>query len=104
MSCGREPRTGSDSRAPCRRRRPRAALTRARARARTQRRLVDFDVDRNLVRVEHKGVRLVVDRELVPGLQVQRGSLFQFIGEVTHAQVRASADHLRAAPLPAATR
>ena len=56
------------------------------------------------MRVEHKGVRLVVDRELVPGLQVQRGSLFQFIGEVTHAQVRASADRLRAAPLPAATR
>lgn len=49
-------------------------------------RLVDFDVDRNLVRVEHKGVQLVVDRELVPGLQVQRGSTFQFIGEVTHFQ------------------
>ena len=51
-------------------------------------RLVDFDVDRNIVRVEHKGVQLIVDRELVPGLQVQRGSLFQFIGEVTNAQVR----------------
>jgi hypothetical protein len=50
------------------------------------RRLVDFDVDRNLVRVEHKGVQLIVDRELVPGLQVQRGSMFQFIGEVTHFQ------------------
>ena len=45
-------------------------------------------MDRNIVRVEHKGVQLTVDRELVPGLQVQRGSLFQFIGEVTHAQVR----------------
>ncbi len=45
-------------------------------------------MDRNIVRVEHKGVHLTVDRELVPGLQVQRGSLFQFIGEVTHAQVR----------------
>ena len=53
------------------------------------RRLVDFDVDRNLVRVEHKGVQLVVDRELVPELQVQRGSLFQFIGEVTQFQARA---------------
>ena len=49
----------------------------------------DFDVDRNLVRVEHKGVQLVVDRELVPELQVQRGSLFQFIGEVTQFQARA---------------
>ena len=49
------------------------------------------------MRVEHKGVQLTVDRELVPGLQVQRGSLFQFIGEVTHAQVRVPAPdpHLR---------
>ena len=66
-------------------------------------RLVDFDVDRNIVRVEHKGVQLTVDRELVPGLQVQRGSLFQFIGEVTHVQVRAgtrqSTEMLRAADL-----
>eukprot|EP01046_Picozoa_sp_COSAG06_P013326 COSAG06_NODE_804_length_12172_cov_15.171954_5_plen_286_part_00 len=91
----REPRTAATAREP---------PSRARARVRIQRRLVDFDVDRNLVRVEHKGVRLVVDRELVPGLQVQRGSLFQFIGEVTHAQVRASADTrpTRHCPLPPA--
>ena len=34
-------------------------------------------------------MQLVVDRELVPELQVQRGSLFQFIGEVTQFQARA---------------
>ena len=42
-------------------------------------------------------MQLVVDRELVPELQVQRGSLFQFIGEVTQFQARAPS---RSPPLP----